>query len=122
MGMKLFISYSTSVFPCFFFFNFDCPVSLLQYAGFHGGSDTKKITCKVGDLGSDPWEGKIPWRRARQPTPVLLSGEFPWTEEPGRLQSCGCKESNTTESLNTVGCLVAVPEFSCPAACGIIAP
>ena len=30
-----------------------------------------------------------PWRRAGQPTPVFLSGEFPWTEEPGRLQSMG---------------------------------
>ena len=25
--------------------------------------------------GSDPWVGKIPWRRAWQPTPVLLPGE-----------------------------------------------
>jgi len=33
----------------------------------------------------DPWIGKIPWRRARQPTPVFLPGKFPWTEEPGRL-------------------------------------
>ena len=29
--------------------------------------------------------GKIPWRRAWQPTPVFLPGKFPWTEEPGRL-------------------------------------
>ena len=25
--------------------------------------------------GSDPWDGKIPWRRAQQPTPVFLPGE-----------------------------------------------
>jgi len=25
--------------------------------------------------------GKIPWRRAWQPTPVFLPGESPWTEE-----------------------------------------
>ena len=30
---------------------------------------------------------KIPWRRAWQPTPVFLPGE--WTEEPGELQSTG---------------------------------
>ena len=36
-----------------------------------------------------PQVGKIPWRRARQPTPVFLPGEPPWTEEPGRLQSMG---------------------------------
>ena len=34
----------------------------------------------------NPWVGKIPWRRA-QPTPVLLPGKSPCTEEPGRLQS-----------------------------------
>ena len=37
--------------------------------------------------GFNPWVGKIPWRRAWQPTPVFLPGEFPWTEEPGGLQS-----------------------------------
>ena len=26
-------------------------------------------------FGFDPWVGKIPWRRAWQPTPVLLPGE-----------------------------------------------
>ena len=36
-----------------------------------------------------PWSGKIPWRRAWQPTPVFLPGESPWTEEPGGLQSMG---------------------------------
>ena len=39
--------------------------------------------------GFDPWVGKIPWRRAWQPTPVFLLGESPWTTEPGRLQSMG---------------------------------
>ena len=35
------------------------------------------------------WDRKIPWRIKWQPTPVLLPGKFPWTEEPGRLQSIG---------------------------------
>ena len=35
----------------------------------------------------DPWVGKIPWRKACQPTLVFLPGESPWTEEPGGLQS-----------------------------------
>ena len=39
--------------------------------------------------GFDPWVGKIPWRRVWQPTPVFLSGQSPWTEEPGGLQSTG---------------------------------
>ena len=41
----------------------------------------------------DPLVGKIPWRRAWQPTPVFLSEEFPWTEEPGGLQSMGSQRA-----------------------------
>ena len=41
---------------------------------------------------SDPWVGKIPWRRAWQPTPAFLPGESPWTEEPGGLQSMGSQK------------------------------
>ena len=26
--------------------------------------------------GFDPWMGKIPWRRAGQPTPVFVPGEY----------------------------------------------
>ena len=39
----------------------------------------------MGQTWVDPWVGKIPWRRAWQPTPVFLRGESPWTEEPGGL-------------------------------------
>ena len=39
--------------------------------------------------GFNPWVGKIPWRRAWQPIPIFLPGEFPWLEEPGGLQSMG---------------------------------
>ena len=35
------------------------------------GTDSKESTCNVGDLGLIP--GKIPWRRAWQPTPVQQS-------------------------------------------------
>ena len=45
--------------------------------GFPGGSDGKESTCIVGDLGSIPRLGRFPWRRAGQPTPVLLPGESP---------------------------------------------
>ena len=36
----------------------------------------------LGDLGS-----KDPLEEEMQPTPALLPGESPWTEEPGGLQS-----------------------------------
>ena len=47
--------------------------------------------CYVGELGWIPGLGG-PWRRAWQPTPVILPGEPSWTEEPGRLQSMGSQE------------------------------
>ena len=39
-------------------------------------------------------------RRQWHPTPVLLPGKIPWMEEPGRLQSMGLLESDTTERLH----------------------
>ena len=35
------------------------------------------LLANAGDMrhGFDPWVGKIPWRRAWQPTPVSLPGE-----------------------------------------------
>ena len=47
----------------------------------------------------DPWDGKIPWRRAWQPTPISLPGESERTEEPGGLVH-GCEESDATERLS----------------------
>ena len=51
----------------------------------------KNPSANAGDLrdaGSIP-ESRISLGggRARQPTPVFLTGESPWTEEPGGLQS-----------------------------------
>ena len=66
--------------------------------GFPGGSDGKESPCNVGDLGL---VGKIPWRREWLPTPVLLPGEFPWTEEPGGLQSIGLQKVRHNWATNT---------------------
>ena len=41
----------------------------------------------------DPWVGKLPWRRKRQPTPLFLPGKIPRTEEPGGLQSMGSQRA-----------------------------
>ena len=40
-------------------------------------------------MSQNTWVRKIPWRRKWQPTPVFLSEEFSWTEEPGGLQPIG---------------------------------
>ena len=60
--------------------------------GFPGGASGKEPSChcrRHKRLRFYPWVRKIPWKRARQPTPVFLPGEFPWTEEPSALQSMG---------------------------------
>ena len=59
------------------------------WKGLPGGTDSEESVCNVGDHAFDPWIGKIPWKTAWQPIPVFLSGESPWTEEPGGLQSMG---------------------------------
>jgi len=39
----------------------------------------KNLCASAGDIRDrfDPWVGKIPWRRAWQPTPGFLPGESP---------------------------------------------
>ena len=48
-----------------------------------------RICLQCGRPRFYPWVGKIPWWRAWQPTPAFLTGQSPWTEEPGGLQSLG---------------------------------
>ena len=59
-----------------------------------------KILPAMRETWVDPWAGKIPQRRAWQPTPVVLPEEFPWTEEPGGLQSMEL-QSDMSEQLST---------------------
>ena len=69
--------------------------TILKDTCFPGGSTGKESACNVGDLGSDLWDGKIPWRRERLPTPVFWPGEF-----HGLYSPWGRKEMDT--SLNEV--------------------
>ena len=43
----------------------------------------------------ETWVGKIPWRRARQPTPVFLPGESPWTRGTRQATVHGIAKSQT---------------------------
>ena len=45
----------------------------------------------------NPSVGKIPWKRAWQPTPAVQPRESPWTARPGGLHPWGRKELDTTE-------------------------
>ena len=62
--------YSVVYIHCFSFRTLYCIVW-----DFPGGSDCKVSAYNVGDPGSIPGLGKIPWRRKWQPTLVLLPGE-----------------------------------------------
>ena len=49
----------------------------------------------VQSLGQeDPWEKELATHSS------TLAWKIPWAEEPGRLQSMGCKKSDTTERLH----------------------
>ena len=47
----------------------------------------------------------------------ILPGESPWTEEPGRLQSRGHRESDTTEQLSIAQPCIQVTN-TCMTPCG----
>ena len=56
--------------------------------------------------GFNPWVGKLPWRRAWQPTPVFLPGESHGQRSLAGYSPWGCRESDATErlTLNTYIC------------------
>ena len=49
----------------------------------------------------DPWVGKIPWRRAWQPTPVFLFGESHGQRSLVGYCPWGCNELDMTKGLST---------------------
>ena len=52
-------------------------LDISQILGFHGDSDgKKKIYLWYRKPRFNPWVGKISWKRAWQPIPVFLPGEF----------------------------------------------
>ena len=68
--------------------------------GFPGGASGKEPAGRCRRYKwcrFDPWVGKIPWRRAWQPTPVFLPGESHGQRSLVDYSPWGCKESDTTE-------------------------
>ena len=68
--------------------------------GFPGGPSAEESACQCRRRKRcrfNSWVGKISWRRKWKPIPVFL--KILCTEKPGRLQSMGPKESDTTECL-----------------------
>ena len=67
---------------------------------FPGGFPGKKSACNAGAAGRyrfSPCVGKIPWRRAWQPTPVFLPGQSHRQRSLVDYSPWGCKELDTTE-------------------------
>ena len=69
----------------------------------------KRIRLQFRRPGFNSWVGKIPWRRAWEPTAVFLPGEFPWIEEcleeitwADGHSPCSRKESDKTERQSTM--------------------
>ena len=65
---------------------------------FPGGSDGEGSVCNARDqVQSLGWED--PLEKGVTSHSGVLAWSIPWTVEPGRLQSMGSQESNTTERL-----------------------
>ena len=60
----------------------------------------KNLPTNAGDIknsGADPWVRKISWRRAQQPTPVFLPGEFHGQRSLEGYSTWSLKELDMTE-------------------------
>ena len=70
--------------------------------GFPDGSDSKESAYNAGDLGLIPGSGRSldredPLEKGMGTHSNILAWRIPWTEEPGRLQPQGHKQSDRTE-------------------------
>ena len=73
--------------------------------GFPGGTSGKEPTYQSRRPRFNPWVGKIPWRRAWQPTPVFLPGESHGQRSLVGYSPWGGKESDMTKV--TWACMLA---------------
>ena len=71
----------------------------MGHTGLPSSSAGKESACNARDQ-SDPWVGKIPWRRERLPAPVLLPGEVHGQRSLVGSSPWGHKELDVTEQLS----------------------
>ena len=69
----------------------------LLLLGFSGGLKNLSTVQESRRRRFDTWVGKISWRRARQPTPIFLSGESLGQSSLAVYSLQSHKESDTTE-------------------------
>ena len=93
----------SSSFPKIIYIACHLLVNLSFTKGFPGGASGKELACqcrRCNRHGLDPWVGKIPQRRKRQPTPVLLPGKSHGQRSSVGYSPWGPKESETTQWLS----------------------
>ena len=73
----------------------------LCLVGFPGDANGKEHACQCRRHRFDPWVRMIPWRRAWQPTPVILPGNFHGQRSLSGYSPRGHKEMDRTEQLST---------------------
>ena len=62
----------------------------------------KNLPANAGDImrhKSNPWVGKVPWRKAWEPTPVFLPGESHGQRSLVGYSSRGRKDLDTIEAI-----------------------
>ena len=74
-------------------------ILLTLYLGASLVAQMVKTLHAIQKPGWDPWIGKIPWRRKRQPTPVFLTGKFHGQRSLGGYSAWGRKKSDMIEGL-----------------------
>ena len=65
--------------------------------GLPDGSVVQNLPAK--QTWFDPWVGNLAREKEMASHCSILAWEILWLEDPGRLLSMGCKESDTTEHL-----------------------
>ena len=70
--------------------------------GFPGGSEKLKHLPAMWETWDRSLGREDPLEKEMATHYSILAWTIPWMEEPGRLQSTGCKESDTTEQLHYI--------------------
>ena len=73
--------------------NLVCVSTFYGLPRWRSGSESACQCQSLQRHGFDPWVGKIPWSRKRQPTPVLLPGQFHGQRGLAGYCPWCCKES-----------------------------
>ena len=94
------IPYISEAHHTVFVFLWCISLSIMSLRGFLHSSVSKESICNAGGPGSIPGSGRSPRKENLTTHSIILVWEIPWTEEPGRLQSMGLQEADTTEQLN----------------------